>query len=147
LRRSDGREDAGPEVRTTLRTTGLWCAIACAALAVVGAVSSPLVHWSQDTVGWKPSAPQERAWFTDAPSAARGFKLGSPASVGVGISLGMRATVQYSVRSDGQLIQSGTLTGAGTTQELNFTSIAFVPGWLTISVQGLTVPLRLWVHT
>jgi hypothetical protein len=105
------------------------------------------VHWFQHAAGWRPTVPQETAWFTAADSVARGVQLGTPAPVGIGIALGQRSSARYTVRSSGELVESGTLTGAGTTHFLNIPTSAFVPGWVTITVQGLFVPLKFWVHT
>lgn len=125
-------------------TLGL-AAISCLSVFVLGAAVTPLLHQAQQTAGWRPTAPQEAAWFQHTGVVSKGIVPGQ--AFGVVVVFGKSRSIPYTVSSNGQVLSRGDAQRFGKQATDVLLLTASTPGWMTIAFQGIKLPLQVWVRS
>lgn len=126
----------------TARASG----IVVAAMVALTFTSVPFLHWGQRTLGFNSTPVRERAWVI-APEqvGANGIKRGDLLSFDV--SIPSRRPIGWLERTDGVEIASGVITG--TTGAIAHVTVrtedARLHHWISIWIDGIHVPLKVWV--
>jgi hypothetical protein len=108
--------------------------------------SVPLLHVGQRVMGFKKSPVEERAWFAHPEQmGGNGISRGDP--VEFDVSIPSRRPIGWTELTDGIQIASGVIHGAtGTTAQVTVrTDAARTHHWISIWVNGIQVPLKVWV--
>lgn len=128
----------------SLKATAYVAVLSCLLLVVLGYAVTPLLHQAQQTAGWRPTAPQEAAWFQHSETVTKGIQTGQ--AFGVVVVFGKSPLIPYTLREGGRVVSRGDARkfGVSGTNVLTFT--ASTPGWMTISFKGISLPLQLWVR-
>lgn len=120
--------------------------VVLAGIVVASLASVPLLHVCQRAIGFHKTPPQLRAWLVDPERLGKdGIPKGQ--SIGLIVSIPSAQRIRWVERTDGALIASGVVAReAGTEAHVTLsTSTARPHQWLTVSVSGLPVPLKVWV--
>jgi hypothetical protein len=160
LRQLDAPAGQGDEEAPTLRAdltherpapdtwlpTGRVAAVAVVTVVVLSLASVPLLHLGQSVAGFHKTAAQERAWVV-APQVVggNGIDKGQPLTFDIAVPSGH--PVHWTERTDGVQIDSGFVTGSSgsTVQVTVSSSAATVRHWLSIWIEGISTPLKVWV--
>lgn len=139
--------ELAPERRDSGRATVLLASLACTVIVMLFAISNPIVDGLQQLVGWQASNPTERAWLQNPQVVDKGVHLGK--QVEFNVAFGARQSVLWIERSSGRVIATGRITGRPSTvaTEIAPTVAASSNAWLTISISGISVPLRVWMRS
>lgn len=143
VRRLTGRWSLRGERRVVGRALG-WAAPLCGLLFVLGLAVSPLLHEAQLTAGWRGTSQEATVWLQHPDVLSTGLSQGQP--FGVVVVFGPQRLIPYTVRSNGTVLSHGTATQFGSKDTEVLTFRAADTGWLSISFQGIKVPLQVWVH-
>lgn len=122
-----------------------WAIVAAAAALAVFAASGVLLTQVQHALGYAKSPPALRAWLTYPQSDELGVAPGTPLFFNV--TPAASGVVHWRTVDGTSVLGHGTVRGpAGQSIEVD-TGTATAPprSWILVEVQGLPLPLKVWV--